>query len=241
MAVQTWGVIIWTVLTGFSSEGPAASAFHQLADHSGRTAECETCHRFPATRTHVTGVRPTFDMAATYPLGPSGELTCVTCHDLTLSSASNGRSLLRGALDDSSFCTSCHALGADDGSRLAHAMRVGTAHGGSTPTRRGNRPAAASLDCMGCHDGVIGQDGHWPGQREIAGSGLDRGHPVRVNYANAQTSSGELTPAPLFNVALRLENGEVGCTSCHDAFSRLGNSLVIDNRGSALCLACHRM
>jgi predicted CXXCH cytochrome family protein len=228
-------------VTGLSSAGPAADTYHQLGEHNGGTAACATCHRFPATRTHVVDVRPTFDVPASLPLGPSGELTCLTCHDLTAASTSNPQSSLRGALDDSNLCTSCHAVRPDEGSRLAHAMRVGTAHGQSAPSRHRGRSAAASLECMTCHDGVIGRDGHWPSQRELAGSGRDLGHPVRINYANAQTSSADLIPVALLNGALSFENGEVGCTSCHDAFSRVGSSLVIDNRGSALCLACHRM
>ena len=72
-------------------------------------------------------------------------------------------------------------------------------------------------------------------------SGRDFGHPVGVDYAYAQTTSETLKPALLLDAALRLENGKVGCVSCHDAFSRLAGQLVVDNRGSALCLSCHRM
>jgi predicted CXXCH cytochrome family protein len=236
VALQTFAVFVWTLLavTGLAASRPEITAHQQL----GGAAMCETCHRFPATRTHVTGVRPTFEVPPTLPLGPGGELTCVTCHDLTAASAPN-RATLREGLNDANLCTSCHTTDSDDGSRLAHALRVGTAHGQSGPT--GSRTAAASLECMACHDGIIGRDGHWPGQSERAASGTDRGHPVRVNYALAQSSSLNLKPVALLDVALRFENGDVGCRSCHDAFSRLASSLVIDNRGSALCLACHRI
>jgi predicted CXXCH cytochrome family protein len=235
-------VFIWMLATGVSWAGPAGDPNHQAGEHNGGTAACATCHRFPATRTHVVGVRPSFDVPESLPLGPGGELTCLTCHEFKAAPTSKAQSSLRAALGDSNLCTSCHTVRRDDeGSRLAHAIRVGTAHGQSAPSRTPHRSAAASLECMTCHDGVIGRDGHSPSQGTLAGSGLDLGHPVRVNYANAQTSSPTLVPAALLNGALSLENGEVGCTSCHDAFSTLRSSLVIDNRGSALCLSCHRM
>src|SRR5919201_1842327 len=108
MVVQMWGAaIVGTVLAGFSADGAAATPIHQPAAHSGRIEACETCHRFPATRTHVTGVRPTFKVPAIYPLGANGELTCLTCHDATASTTTKGKALLRGALEDSSFCLSC--------------------------------------------------------------------------------------------------------------------------------------
>jgi predicted CXXCH cytochrome family protein len=234
------GVIVWSMVSGLNA-GASTRSVQQPAAHSGATAECTTCHRFPATRTHVTGVRPTFDVPESYPLGSNGELTCVTCHDTT-SPTSNTRSLLREPVDASSFCESCHRSPGDEGSRLAHALRVGAAHGKGSNTLNRTLPLdAASLDCLACHDGVVGGDGHWPSIQRVSGSGRDFGHPVGVEYAVAQRSSATLAPAMMLDGALRLENGKVGCTSCHDPLSRLNDQLVIENRGSSLCLSCHRM
>jgi predicted CXXCH cytochrome family protein len=232
--VQTCvGMIVLTMLAASDSGGAATSSRPRPAAHTDRTDNCATCHRFPVTRTHVTGVRPTFDVPVMYPLDERGELTCVTCHENGPIRASNGRSSVRGPLTGSAFCSSCHRPGLDAGSRLAHAVRAGAAHAQS--------PRPASVRCRECHDGVIGEDDHRPVTLEAGRSGLDSGHPTDVLYARAELSSQTLTPVRLLNTALRLDNGTVGCISCHDAFSTLAAQLAIDNRGSALCTACHRI
>ncbi|PYQ90091.1 MAG: hypothetical protein DMG02_12460 [Acidobacteria bacterium] len=235
------GVVVWTMVSGFTAVEAAASSTHHTADRL-RIEDCESCHQFPQTRSHVTGVRPTFEIPAAYPLAPNGELTCLTCHEVT-AGAANGSLNIRGGLQGEAFCRSCHASREEEGSRLAHAVRMGAAHRArplESPNRLSRSPAA-SLDCQACHDGVIGEGGHWPTQGEIARSGRDLGHPVGIDYPNAQIRSATLTALPLLNPAVGLENGTVGCTSCHDALSRVPKQLVIDNRGSALCLACHRL
>ncbi|MBI5970861.1 MAG: hypothetical protein HY884_06875, partial [Deltaproteobacteria bacterium] len=39
---------------------------------------------------------------------------------------------------------------------------------------------------------------------------------------------------------IKLFGGKIGCATCHDPFSKGHSRLVISNRKSALCLACHR-
>ena len=235
------GVVVWTVVAGFTAVEAATGSTHHSADDIARVENCASCHQFPETRTHVVGVRPTFDVPAEYPLAPNGELTCLTCHEVKAATA-NGALLVRGGLQGEAFCRSCHAPRAQEESRLAHAVRAGAAHTPrvvETPNRMSKAPA--SLACQACHDGVIGEDGHWSAQKQVVQSGRDLGHPVGVDYPTAQIRSATLTAVTLLNPAIGLESGTVGCTSCHDALSRVPKQLVIDNRGSALCLACHRM
>jgi predicted CXXCH cytochrome family protein len=245
MAARIVGAaILWAMASALSAAEAAPASFDHSADRAARTENCETCHQFPATRTHVTGVRPTLSVPATYPLGPNGDLTCRTCHDIT-ASPTNGASLLREGLQGATLCRTCHVIGAEDGSRLAHAVRVGAAHRTSSRFDNLNRvsksAASASRDCQGCHDGVIGEDGHWSAAGAIGRGGRGLGHPVDVDYPIAQTPSVALTAVSLLNPAFVLERGRVGCTACHDALSDKASQLVLDNGGSALCLACHRM
>lgn len=86
--------------------------------------------------------------------------------------------------------------------------------------------------CMGCHDGTL------------AGNitSLDRSHSVGIDYRLAQIKSrGRLRDPSLLDPAVKLENGQVGCTSCHDPDSQLRARLVMSNGGSRLCFSCHNL
>src|SRR5919198_331531 len=109
--------IVWVMASAVEA---APSSFDHSADERVAIGNCAICHQFSDTRSHVTGVRPTFELPAAYPLNEKGELTCSTCHDVMTPSA-NGSPLVRGGLQGATFCRSCHAAGADDGSRLGHA------------------------------------------------------------------------------------------------------------------------
>ena len=234
--------MMWAIASGIAAAEAAASPHDHSADRRVALDNCSTCHQFSETRSHVTGVRPTFKLPSAYPLNEKGELTCATCHDVTVPS-DQGSAAVRGGLQGEAFCRSCHAQGAQEESRLAHALRAGAAHT-ARPVLHPNRAPrnrTVSMDCQACHDGIIGEDGHWSAQPQIASDGRDRGHPVGVEYSGAQMRSATLMTVTLLDPAIGLEDGTVGCSSCHDALSRIPKQLVIDNRGSALCLACHRL
>ena len=81
--------------------------------------------------------------------------------------------------------------------------------------------------CLGCHDGLL------TGQARVD-------HPIEVDYARAQVKSrGALRHASQLDPAIKLENGRVGCVSCHGRNSTLAAKLVMNNFKSQLCLSCH--
>src|SRR5262249_52787611 len=197
--------ILWA-LAGFVAVEATPSSFDYSVDQRVAIGNCTRCHQFSATRSHVTGVRPTFELPAAYPLSEKGELTCSTCHDVKTSSEQRAPAV-RGGLQGATFCRSCHAVRAEEGSRLAHAVRQGSAHTArslQTPNRV-SRTRPASLDCEACHDGVMSEDGHWNAPPQIARSGRDLGHPVGVDYSGAQIHSTTLTPVPMLDPAISLE------------------------------------
>lgn len=105
----------------------------------------------------------------------------------------------------------------------------------------GSSSASISRSCLTCHDGTIAQNiatatsGPFTGQ--VAAGG---GHSVGMDYALAQIRSrGKLKPLAVAEAAVQFENGQVGCTSCHNPASRLRFKLVMDNAGSRLCYSCH--
>jgi len=109
-----------------------------------------------------------------------------------------------------------------------------------------------SLLCLSCHDGVIASDvytaSHATGlARQLGSSQLGigglTGHPIGVAYPVADP---HYQPAASFTTgadAIPLPDGRVQCISCHDPHNtgRHPGMLVRSNRGSQLCLACHRL
>lgn len=86
--------------------------------------------------------------------------------------------------------------------------------------------------CMGCHDGTLADNI----------TSLDQSHSVGIDYRLAQIKSrGALRDPSLLDSAIKLENGQVGCTSCHDTDSQLRAGLVMSNAGSRLCFSCHNL
>ena len=95
-----------------------------------------------------------------------------------------------------------------------------------------------SVQCISCHDSTI--------TKEVAiGMGIwqhssGRCHPIGVEYRKAYLERGEFVNPSRLDERIRLFNGKVGCGTCHNKYSREPYKLAINNRGSALCLACHR-
>ncbi|MFQ5849882.1 MAG: cytochrome c3 family protein [Candidatus Binatia bacterium] len=108
-----------------------------------------------------------------------------------------------------------------------------------------------SHGCLGCHDGtlatnIIGLGFNGKAEIFLAGAAtnsyLDGSHPVGIDYRQAQLRSrGRLKDPSLLDPAVKLENGQVVCTSCHDPDSQLRAKLVMRNTGSRLCFSCHNL
>ena len=106
-----------------------------------------------------------------------------------------------------------------------------------------------SLLCLGCHDGTtapgIYSSAHAltvssrPDDSKLGSAGL-RSHPVGIKYP---PPSEDYHPRAAVEAAgLRLPNGRLQCTSCHDPHNtrRHAGMLQISNHRSGMCLTCHR-
>ncbi|MFQ5424554.1 MAG: cytochrome c3 family protein [Phycisphaerae bacterium] len=117
--------------------------------------------------------------------------------------------------------------------------------------------AGGSLLCLSCHDGTIASEtvgGGGGGDIRAVGAPVNprRDHPVGVEYPrngrkpgrNRSRTRRDFVPISKLESqgTIRLTNGRVECTSCHDPHNALGYPafLVMSNRRSALCLSCHR-
>ena len=125
------------------------------------------------------------------------------------------------------------------------------------------QPDGASRLCLSCHDGTvavgminsraaaitmangIGTLGS-AGSSASLGTDLSGHHPISFVYSQTLVNrlvgtDAALNPPTALNGKVKLDaNDKLQCTACHNAHdNQFGNFLVMDNTGSALCLACH--
>lgn len=112
-------------------------------------------------------------------------------------------------------------------------------------------PGSASMtseQCVECHNGNVAlavrtRDARAGFVLAADDSAIARerrsGHPTGVDYDQAQARPGSrLRPPAALDPAIRLEDGKVGCPTCHDLRSSRSASLVTPARGG-LCAGCH--
>jgi predicted CXXCH cytochrome family protein len=121
------------------------------------------------------------------------------------------------------------------------------------------QPTGASKMCLSCHDGTIaigavvsrqtpipmaGGVTTMPQGPGLIGTDLRDDHPISFRFDSSLAAADPKLrqPASLPH-EIRLDaNGELQCTSCHDAHNNVhGGFLVMSNAGSALCVSCHQM
>ncbi len=119
------------------------------------------------------------------------------------------------------------------------------------------QPTGSSKLCLSCHDGTIAPGSFQRNRRGSRvkaiskitgrlslGTDLSDDHPVSFVYDSALAAKDEqLVDPKILRGKIRLdENSELQCTTCHDAHNDgFGKFLVVDNRQSALCTACHNL
>ena len=133
-----------------------------------------------------------------------------------------------------------------------------TPYSSSTANAAPGQPTGDSLLCLSCHDGTIALGQVISRPDDIAMSGgvttmplgdgligtdLSHDHPISFDYTSTLASqSGELATPGSLHPSVKLDgNGQLQCTSCHDAHSNdFGAFLVMPNIGSQLCIECHQ-
>jgi predicted CXXCH cytochrome family protein len=217
---------------------------------------CVNCHRdvYESGYMHPVNVIPEHvEIPADMPLSRSGFITCNTCHNVHSGNKTGFgertyflRRLERGR----AFCVACHTENDLTGT-TGHAEFLGEAHFQSKyiSTGSGQEIDAMSKNCITCHDGTYGSavtinSGNWQHSSQYASDRMGRKHPIGVDYEMARQQYGQKTDLrPIFLVDKRIQffNGTVGCGSCHNPYSQHDTKLVMSNRRSALCFACHAL
>lgn len=213
---------------------------------------CLSCHTEVKELSHPVDMRPSMQVPSDLPLDWKSEMTCVTCH--FAHSDGYGGTHLRSMMGGAGFCVLCHA----DYETNMHKGTIGAAHIVGDSTRRyvaleddkllDNLPFDdLSLKCLTCHDALFATDSLVDTRQDALGffhneNGIGLSHPIGVYYADARRRYfGAYRAASDLPPQIRFFNGMVGCGTCHNPYSKDGHALlVISNRQSALCFACHR-
>jgi predicted CXXCH cytochrome family protein len=201
---------------------------------------CLECHSVPQDNSHPVGIIPTMDMPEGFLLDWSGKMTCATCHDPHSESRNQ---YLRTTLRGRDFCILCHGtmLPLND----PHVGSVGVAH-----SKRGvyyddstlsQILDPISMECLGCHDGVIASDASYNivGSEAVTYQQIGLSHPIGMDYNKVANEKRGLRTVAELSPYIALYNGKVGCASCHNPYSSEHRMLTLNNRGSALCMECH--
>ncbi len=175
-----------------------------------------------------------------------------------------GQSPITGSLTTCQYChaphSSLHGVAPLWSQRLS-TVTTYTLYSDPTMVNLPQEPplGSASNLCLSCHDGTVAPGQNTPygsikmggsmNSQDVFGTDLSSVHPF-----NFQLQSGHLQSSPNLlptlssgttgNPAVKLVNGNVQCTTCHNPHVQGidpvdQDFLVMNNANSALCLACH--
>jgi predicted CXXCH cytochrome family protein len=192
------------------------------------------------------------------PAQPQPQSVVDTPHNLSAS----GRGALRSA-GESEVCVFCHAPHNSSPIRplwnRATPVEAYTIYTSRALEAQPGQPTGVSKMCLSCHDGtiavgsVLSRDSVIQMARGMAtlprgasnlGTDLSDDHPISFKYDTTLSGKDPKVRSPTqIPHETRLDsNGELQCTTCHDAHSnKQGKFLVMQNSSSELCLSCHQV
>jgi predicted CXXCH cytochrome family protein len=203
---------------------------------------CNYCHEMSGGNSHPSQMVPSMPMPAGFSLDWQGRMTCATCHDPHMDNWGVNPSLLRGGVSGRSFCALCHKELQQPGSQhriaeIVHAKKE------VTPSRAevSGILDRISLVCISCHDGAVGKMANYriTGEATLTYAGRYMTHPIGMDYQQSAQYNRKLHPVESLSPLITLIDGKVGCSSCHNQYSHELTMLVVNNKGSSLCLQCH--
>jgi len=166
------------------------------------------------------------------------------------------------AVSEDKVCEFCHTAHSSSSTLPLWNRNASTAtyvpYTSTTAIAQPGQPTGDSLLCLSCHDGTIalgelisrptaitmsGGVVTMPPGGGLIGTDLTHDHPISFAYTSTLAGqNGELLSPGALPPGVKLDaNGELQCTTCHDAHSDdFGAFLVMPNTGSQLCTTCHQ-
>ncbi|MBF0125904.1 MAG: cytochrome c3 family protein [Magnetococcales bacterium] len=199
---------------------------------------CAGCHPKAIQMSHPSGFVPRRPLPAGFPLDWKGELTCASCHHI------HGKQpgLPRVAATGADLCRACH-----DDSFFIALSEQGKRKPFAVHEERAPPPVAVvvldalSRHCMECHDdkGGTAQE-----RVSLNAKGVVRhmsnalSHPLGGLYV-ILSQFGGYRPVGSLPETVLLQDGKVGCLSCHEKYRAQEHGGVIVTRYESVCHACH--
>lgn len=202
---------------------------------------CSRCHTIDLQKSHPIKVKPDKNIPLMQHLDKDGLLTCTTCHDVHKEDKTANKSepagLLWGHIKGRAFCSLCHNKEALD-TAWRHQTAIPFAHssGKLMEVSDGALLDKFSIECLSCHDGTISKFPKVEIKQGVWRHGIGMSHPVGIDYPR----SDDFTYIESLPREIELFDGKVGCLSCHQIYNNAPYMLTMDNKGSRLCLSCHR-
>lgn len=202
---------------------------------------CSQCHAINERMSHPIKIRPQKQTPLAAHLDKNGAMTCTTCHDIhkedKTSDSSELSGLLWGHVKGRAFCSICHGE-ETSGEKWKHQTAIPYAHPEGKLTERpgGSLVDTFSVECLSCHDGTISKEPQVQVKGGMWQHGIGMSHPIGVDYPRSE----DFAYPESLPKEVRLFDGKVGCLSCHEIYAKEKNMLVMNNRGSRLCLSCHK-
>ena len=222
---------------------PKGEKGERLIFVKGITQICLDCHDRRNVASHPVDIRPSMKVPEDLHLDWEGHMTCATCHDIHQKRRralfGEGRYFLRRIETGKALCYSCHDKMLEKG----HKASLDTAHMGPKYREMDIRGELdeVSFQCLRCHDGSIAMSARTEIRIGIWDHGREGGsHPVGVEYPRGPASFKDYVDIMRLPSKIKLIDGKVGCVTCHDPYSKEKGHLVMSNKGSALCLVCHK-
>lgn len=208
------------------------------------TVMCTSCHRDARELSHPVDVLPKDPVPVNLPLDWKGEITCVTCH--TAHQPGHGGHHLRVSAKGPGLCNMCHG----NVEEKMHKTFGATAHlksesiGRTAPDSTGVELDELSIQCLSCHDSMLAREALVESREVVLGyhenNLIGVSHPIGVSYSEARRKYGNAyKDIKTLPKELRLFDGNIGCGTCHNPYSKRHFELAMSNEVSALCLACH--
>ena len=93
----------------------------------------------------------------------------------------------------------------------------------------------SASDCLACHDGGLAR----PVATCTVTCGYKTAHSLLKDYPPVKKRKKFVPAAVVKAKGIKFENGKVTCISCHNLKNPKRYHLVMENKKSRLCLACH--
>jgi len=199
---------------------------------------CAECHADALAVSHASGFQTNRTLPAEYPIDWKGDLTCSSCHLVH----SDNPGLMRGHKRGKELCLACHDIEffyrmADGGISIQNEI-----HQTQSSDSFMSFIDSYSQHCIGCHVDSVRNTSNFTGEETdyvLAHGSTTMPHPIGLQYdasaKNRYRGSHELSEK------IKLPDGKLSCITCHQAYDENHGSLVMSNKGSALCFQCHNL